>query len=136
MFYHVEQDVIHCFQLLNLVRQGLFSLMGVWRNVRDNLVKGEPTILDEILCQSLFGYIHILLPVSKNLTLAPHVGKAMASVGYTRVKDLWDATSCNWKELKDLGLKKTSTSVVTCNNLVINMPWDPCTTSSTLIQRD
>ncbi len=104
--------------------------------MRDSLVKGEPTILDEILCQSLFGYIHILLPVSKNLTLAAHVGKAMAFVGCTSVKDLWDATSCNWKELKDLGLKKTSTSIVTCNNLVINMPWEPCTKSSTLIQRD
>ncbi len=27
------------------------SLMGAWRNVRNNLVKAKPTILDEILCQ-------------------------------------------------------------------------------------
>ncbi len=139
MFYHVEQDFIRCFQLLNLVRWGFFFwnyLMGAWRNVRDNLVKAKPTILDEILCQPFFGNIHILHLVSKNLILVAQVGKTMAFVGCTRVKDLWDATSCNWKELKDLGLRRTSTSVVACNNLMINMPWGPCTTSSMFIQRD
>jgi hypothetical protein len=50
------------------------------------------------------------------------------------VSDLWDATNCNWKEFKDLGLRRTSTSIVTYNNLVINMPWDPCTTYSTITQ--
>jgi hypothetical protein len=94
MFYHVEQDFIHCFQLLNLVRHGFFfwnSLMGAWRNVRDSLVKAEPTILDEILCQPLLGNIHILPLISKNLILATHVGKAMAFVGCTHVR----FTGCN-----------------------------------------
>ncbi len=100
-------------------------------------MNAEPTILDEILCQPLFGNIHILLPVSENLTLATHVGEeAMAFIGCTRVKDLWDATSCNRKELKDLGLRSTSTFVATCNNLVTNMPWEPDTTSLTLTQGD
>jgi hypothetical protein len=85
------------------------SLVGTWRNVWDGLLKVQPTLLDEILKTT-------------------HVGRAMALIGCTHMKDFWDSINSCYKELKDFGVRRTIASITARNNLVANIPWDPCTT--------
>jgi hypothetical protein len=67
------------------------------------------------------------------ISAGARVGRAMALVGCTHIKDFWDSISSCWKELKDFGVRRIIASITTRNNLVANIPWDPCMTFSTII---
>jgi len=57
-FFNMPQDLNWLFSTIKLHKTKFYfwnSLMGAWRNVRSDLVKAKPMVLDEILHQSLFG---------------------------------------------------------------------------------
>ncbi len=60
----------------------------------------------------------------------------MALIGCTHMKDFWDSINSCYKELKDFGVRRTIASITARNNLVANIPWDPCMTFSAIIQGD
>jgi len=68
------------------------------------------------------------LPKLDEISAGAHVGRAMALIGCTHMKDFWDSINSCYKELKDFGVRRTIASITARNNLVANIPWDPCTT--------
>jgi len=96
--------------------------LKAWRNVKGGLIKVEPTIMDEIFKQPFFGNPHIPHLVPKKFNTNVHVGRTMALAGYTCIKDLWNSIIHNWKDLKDLSIRHTMASIVTHNNLMMNIP--------------
>jgi hypothetical protein len=79
------------------------NILGAWLNVRLGLAKVDPTSRAELLRQPLFGN-----PSFTN-TRGPPLGVngqsegcAFAKAGHTRVKDIWNHETEDWKNLSDL----------------------------------
>jgi hypothetical protein len=111
-------------------------MLKAWRNVRGGLIKVEPTIMDEILKQPLFGNPHIPNLVLEKLNTNVHVGKAMALARCACIKNLWNPITHNWKDLKGFSIRHTMVSIVIHNNLMMNILWDPSVVPSKIVLSD
>ncbi len=60
----------------------------------------------------------------------------MALIGCTCIKDLWNSITHYQKVLKDLNIKHTMASIVTHNNLMMNIPQDPGVIPSKIVSSD
>jgi hypothetical protein len=110
--------------------------LKAWKNVKGGLIKVEPTIVDEVFKQTLFDNLHIPHLVLEELKTNAHVGKVMVLARCTCIKDLWNSIIHNWKDLKDLNIRHTMASIVTHNNMMMNILWDPSAIPSKIILGD
>jgi hypothetical protein len=60
----------------------------------------------------------------------------MALARCTCIKNLWNSITRNWKDLKDLNIRHTMASIVTHNNLMMNIPWDQSVVLSKILLGD
>ncbi|CAM6027949.1 unnamed protein product [Sphagnum balticum] len=102
------------------------SIVGAWLNVRPDLTKSDPTNLDEVLRQPLFGNPSILNASGFPLRVGGmSEGKALAQSGYSRVKDIWNAEAKDWKRLTDLGMKHHPANRRGLETITTCIPWRP-----------
>jgi hypothetical protein len=74
-------------------------------SVRPGLTKSEPTNSAEALKQPIFGNPLIMNQEGKPLGInGKSEGNALANIGHTRVRDLWDSEEKKWKGLSVLGV--------------------------------
>jgi hypothetical protein len=81
------------------------NILGAWINIQPDLTKEEPTSTAEMLRQPLFGNSSFT-----NTNGAP-LGVSSQSEGctfvqsrHTRVRDMWNQETQEWKNLSDLGM--------------------------------
>lgn len=92
--------------------------------------------MDEVFKQPFFGNPHIPHPIPEELNISAHVGRAMVLVGCTGIKDLSNSIIQYYKDLKNLNIRHTMASIVTHNNLMMNIPWDPGAIPSKIVLGD
>lgn len=74
-------------------------------NVRASLVKTEPTPQVEVLRQPIFNNPLVTNVAGYQLGVSGlNEGRAIAKVGCTRIKDLWDSEDREWKSFSILGM--------------------------------
>ncbi len=102
------------------------SIVGAWLNVKPGLIKSDPTNLNEVLRQLLFGNPSIL-----NLKGIPlgvggeNEGNALAHSGCSRVKDIWNDAAKEWKVLTDLGMSHHPSNRLGRETITTSIPWHP-----------
>jgi hypothetical protein len=89
--------------------------------------------MDEIFKQPFFGNPHIPHPIPEKLNTNVHMGRTMALARCTCIKDLWNSITHYWKDLKDLNIRHTMASIVTHNNLMMNVLWVPGVVPSKIV---
>jgi len=100
------------------------SIVGAWLNVRLGLIKSDPSNLDEILRQPLFGNLSILNARGTLLGVGGvSEGNAFAQSGYSRVKDIWNVEAKDWKGLTDLGMKHHPANRRGMETITTSIPW-------------
>jgi len=102
------------------------NIVGAWLNVRPGLIKSDPTNSDEVLRQPIFGNPSILN--SRGFPLG--VGgvsesNAFAQSGCSRVKDIWNVATKDWKGLTDLGMSHHPSNRLSREMITSSIPWRP-----------
>ncbi len=99
--------------------------------MRPGLCKSEPISTAELLRQPVFGNPLITNAESRPLGLnSRSEGNALASVGYTRVRDLWDPELQDWKSLSTLGVSFHPANKQNKDLIIASIPWNPATSNS------
>jgi hypothetical protein len=102
------------------------SIVGAWLNVRTGLKKSDPMSGEEILRQPLFGNPSICNASGDPLGVSGRgEGSALAHSGCTRVKDLWNPESRNWKSLYELGMSRHASNMRGRDIITTSIPWRP-----------
>jgi hypothetical protein len=100
------------------------SIVGVWMKVRLDLAKTPPTSTAEILRQPIFGNPLILNPKGVPLGLSGlSEGNAFARARCTRIKDLWNHKSQEWKSLDELGMSYHPSNKKCKETFIASIPW-------------
>ncbi|CAM6016855.1 unnamed protein product [Sphagnum balticum] len=111
-------------KLKRLKRSMWRSIVEAWLNVRPGLTKTEPTTKDEILRQPLFGNPSILSARGTPLGVSGRSeGCAFAHSRCTRIRDLWNSESKNWKSLLELGMSRHAANIRHREIIVASIPW-------------
>jgi len=94
--------------------------------VRPGLTKSDPTTVDEILRQPLFGNPSILSASSTPLGMSGRSeGCAFAHSRCTRVKDLWSPKNKDWRGLWELGMNRHASNMRCRDIITASIPWRP-----------
>jgi hypothetical protein len=102
------------------------SILGAWLKVRSGLIKTDPTNNAEILKQPLFGNPSILNVNGSPLGISGlRKGNAFAHSGHSRVKDLRNAKSKEWKNLNDMSMSHHPANRDNLARITANIPWNP-----------
>jgi len=102
------------------------SIVGAWLNVRPSLIKSDPTNSEEVLRQPLFGNLSILN--SRGIPLGVggvSEGNALAQSGCSRVKDIWNNATKDWKGLTNLGMSHHPANRLNRGTITSSIPWRP-----------
>ncbi len=100
------------------------SIVGAWLNVKLGLIKSDPSNLDEVLRQPLFGNPSILNANGTPLGVGRvNEGNVFAQSGYSWVKDIWNVEAKDWKGLTDLGMKHHPTNRRGMETIKTSIPW-------------
>jgi hypothetical protein len=99
------------------------SIVGAWMKVRLGLTKAIPTSTAEILRQPIFGNPSILNQLGTPLGLSRlSEGNAFARAGCSRIKDLWNRASQEWKSLAGLGMSYHATNKTCKETFIASIP--------------
>jgi len=102
------------------------SILGSWMSMRPGLTKSNPTSVDEILRQPIFGNPSVLSTRGIPLGLGDtRDGIAFAKHGCTRVKDLWCSTEKDWKSLTKLEMSYHENNRKCKEDIAESIPWRP-----------
>ncbi len=102
------------------------SILGAWLNVRPGLAKVDPTSRAELLRQPLFRN-----PSFTNTRGAPlgvsgqSEGCAFARAGHTKVRDIWNHETQDWKNLSDLRMHFHVSNRSSKDIIIRNIPRRP-----------
>jgi len=101
------------------------SILGAWLKVRSGLTKTDPTNNAEILRQPLFGNPFILNVNDSLLGISElREGNAFVHLGCSRVKDLRNATSKEWKSLTEMSMNHHPTNRDSLARITASIPWN------------
>jgi hypothetical protein len=100
------------------------SIMGTWLNVRSGFIKSDPTTSAEILWQPIFGNSSILSSRGTPLGVNDlREGCSFAQSGCTRIRDLWNLETREWKGLIDMGRTRHPSNKQCLDIITSNIPW-------------
>jgi hypothetical protein len=100
-------------------------------NVRLGLCKSKPTNTAELLRQAVFKNPLITNAESRPLGLSDKSeGNALASAGYTKVRDFWDLELQDWKGLSALGVSFHPANRQNKDFIIASIPWNPAISNS------
>ncbi len=102
------------------------SIVGAWLNVRPGLIKSDPTNSDKVLRHPIFGNPSILNSRGFPLGVGGvSEGNAFAQSGCSRVKDIWNIATKDWKGLTDLGMSHHPSNRLSRETIMSSIPWRP-----------
>ncbi len=92
--------------------------------MRPGLIKSDPTNLDEVLRQPLFGNPSILNASGFPLGVGEvSKGNAFAQSRYSQVKDIWNVEAKDWKGLTNLRMKYHPANRRGMETIMTSIPW-------------
>jgi len=107
------------------------NILHSWLNVRLGLCKSKPTNSAETLRQPIFENPLLTNQDGRPLGLSGRSERnALANVGCSRVDDLWDPKTKEWKDLSTLGVSFHLANRLNRSLIITSIPWDPTTTTS------
>jgi hypothetical protein len=102
------------------------NILRAWLKVRSELTKTNPTSSAEILRQPLFGNPSILNVNGSPLGITGlKEGNAFAHSGCSRVKDLRNAASKEWKSLTEMSMSHHPANRDNLARITASIPWNP-----------
>jgi hypothetical protein len=102
------------------------SILRAWLNVKPGLIKTDPTNSAEILRQLLFDNPSILNSNGSPLGISGlREGNTFAHSGCSRVKDLQNAASKEWKSLTEMKMGHHPSNRSSLVRITTSIPWCP-----------
>ncbi len=102
------------------------SIMGAWMSIRLGLAKKEPSNLAEVMKQPIFSNPSLTNARGEPLGVNDHSkGYAFARAGHTRIRDIWNGDTQDWKNLSDLKMHFHASNRSSKDIIIGSIPWRP-----------
>ncbi len=102
------------------------SILGAWMNIRLGLTKKEPSNLAELMRQPIFSNPSLTNVRGEPLGVNGHSeGCAFARAGHTRIRDIWNGDTQDWKNLSDLKMHPHTSNRSSKDIIIGNILWRP-----------